>query len=126
MEVVMSADMATFFNRIGKGHRRTIISNLLLLIPGIAADFVIHSNLIKKVYLTELLSKLDEVYLTVIGILICNSLQVSLLCYLGLIMQANRIFSQLLIVCWENAIQHILKCWTAITICVIRMHTLRL
>lgn len=79
MEVVMSADMATFFNRIGKGHRRRIISNLLLLIPGIAADFVIHSNLIKKVYLTELLSKLDEVYLTVIGILICNSLLLAFL-----------------------------------------------
>ena len=45
-----------------------------MLLPGIAADFVIHSSLLKNDYLIRLLSKLDMVYLIVIGVILCNSL----------------------------------------------------
>ena len=71
--------MATFLNKIGKGHRRRIISSVLLVIPGIGADFVIHSGLIQKEYLNALLGRLTLVYITVIGIMICNSLLLAFL-----------------------------------------------
>lgn len=70
----MSDDMATFFNRLTKGKRREILRNILLLIPGIAADFIIHSGIIEKIYLHDLLGKLTVVYLIIIGILVSNSL----------------------------------------------------
>ena len=74
MEVALSQDMATFLYRIDKTHRRKILRNILLLIPGIAADFVIHSGLPKSEYLVRLLGKLDLTYLIVISIIIFNSL----------------------------------------------------
>ena len=70
----MSSDMATFFNRLTKGKRREILRNILLLIPGIAADFVIHSGIIQKKYLHDLFGKLTVVYLIMIGLLVANSL----------------------------------------------------
>ena len=70
----MSDDMATFFNRLTKGKRREILRNILLLIPGIAADFVIHSGIIQKKYLHDLFGKLTVVYLIMIGLLVANSL----------------------------------------------------
>ena len=70
----MSDDMATFFNRLTKGKRREILRNILLLIPGIAADFIIHSGIIEKRFLHDMLGKLTVVYLIIIGILVCNSL----------------------------------------------------
>ena len=70
----MSDDMATFFNRLTKGKRREILRNILLLIPGIAADFIIHSGIIEKRYLHDLLGKLTVAYLIIIGILVSNSL----------------------------------------------------
>ena len=70
----MSNDMATFFNRLTKGKRREILRNILLLIPGIAADFVIHSGIIQKKYLHDLFGKLTVVYLIMIGLLVANSL----------------------------------------------------
>ena len=70
----MFPDMATFLNRLTKGKRREILRNILLLIPGIAADFVIHSGIIRKEYLHDLFGKLTVVYLIAIGLLVCNSL----------------------------------------------------
>lgn len=70
----MSDDMATFLNRLTKGKRREILRNILLLIPGIAADFVIHSGIIQKKYLHDLFGKLTVVYLIMIGLLVANSL----------------------------------------------------
>ena len=70
----MSDDMATFFNRLTKGRRREILRNILLLIPGIAADFLIHSGIIQKKYLHDLFGKLTVVYLIMIGLLVANSL----------------------------------------------------
>ena len=55
-------------------NKRKVIRNILLLIPGIAADFVIHSRLIRNVKLEHLLAKADTVYLCIIAIIICNSL----------------------------------------------------
>ena len=46
----------------------------MLLIPGIAADFVIHSGIIQKKYLHDLFGKLTVVYLIMIGLLVANSL----------------------------------------------------
>ena len=66
--------MATFLYRISKSRRRKILRNILLLLPGIAADFVIHSRLVKSEYLSRLFSKLDMTYLIVISIVIFNSL----------------------------------------------------
>lgn len=56
-----------------------ILRNILLLIPGIAADFIIHSSLIKSESLVRLLVKLDTVYMIVISVLICNCLLLSFL-----------------------------------------------
>lgn len=70
----MFDDMATFFNRLTKGKRREILRNILLLIPGIAADFVIHSGIIQKKYLHDLFGKLTVVYIIMIGLLVANSL----------------------------------------------------
>lgn len=66
--------MATFFHRLTKGKRREILRNILLLIPGVAADFVIHTSIIQKKYLHDLLGKLTVVYLIIIGLLVTNSL----------------------------------------------------
>ena len=50
-------------------YKRKVIRNILLLIPGIGADFVIHSSLIKEEKIEHLLVKLDTVYLIIIGIM---------------------------------------------------------
>ena len=70
----MPDGMATFFHRLTKGKRMEILRNILLLIPGIAADFVIHSGIIQKKYLHDLFGKLTVVYLIMIGLLVANSL----------------------------------------------------
>ena len=71
--------MATFINRLSKSRKRRIVRNILLILPGIAADFVIHSSLIVNEALARLLTKLDIVYLICIGTLICNSLLLAFL-----------------------------------------------
>ena len=68
-------------------YKRKVIRNILLLIPGIAADFVIHSSLIKEEKIEHLLVKLDTVYLIIIGIMICNSL---LLTFLDIYSKSDR------------------------------------
>ena len=60
-------------------NKRKVIRNILLLIPGIAADFVIHSSLIKSDKTEHLFVKLDTVYLIIVGIMICNSLLLTFL-----------------------------------------------
>ena len=70
----MSPGMATFLNRISDSRKRRILINILLIIPGVVADFVIRSGIVEKEYLLKLLVKLDTVYLIVIGILISNSI----------------------------------------------------
>ena len=66
--------MATFIYDINKKQRGRIIRNILLLIPGIAGDFLIHSSLIRNERTAELLGKLDMVYLVIISIMIASSL----------------------------------------------------
>lgn len=71
--------MATLFYRLSKSSRGGLLRNILLLIPGIAGDLIVHSGLIGKEYLHGLLGKMVLVYLIVIGLLICNSLMTAFL-----------------------------------------------
>ena len=71
--------MATFLNMISISRKRKILRNIILLVPGIAADFVIHSSLMKQEWLIRLLVKLDMVYLIGISMLICNSILLAFL-----------------------------------------------
>lgn len=70
----MPPGMATFFrNMMSRIARRRILVNILLLVPGIAGDFLIHSSLVRNQTLYALLNKIDMTYLTVIAVLIFNS-----------------------------------------------------
>lgn len=71
--------MATFLYMVSRNRRRKILRNMLLLVPGIAGDILIHSSLISNGWLIKLLEKLDMVYLIGIGILICNSMLMAFL-----------------------------------------------
>lgn len=71
--------MATFFNRLSKATRRGLLRNILLLLPGIAADLILHLGLIHKPNLLVLLTKLTWAYVSVISVLICNSVLLSLM-----------------------------------------------
>lgn len=57
----------------------SLVRNLLLLIIGIAGDLVIHSIHIPEKYLEILLSRAVAVYLTVVALMICNSLMLAFL-----------------------------------------------
>ena len=72
--------MAIFFNRkaVGKG---ALVRNILLLIPGIAGHFVIFSDIVKGDVLKDILGRVDIVYLTIVGVMICNSLLMMFLDY---------------------------------------------
>ena len=70
----MSSGMATFFYRLGKGTRRSLLRNILLLIPGIGADLLLHFGLVHKANLVALFDKLTWAYTSIIVILIFNSL----------------------------------------------------
>ena len=73
----MFKDMATFLYILNKGRRRKLLRNALLLIPGIAADLILHYGLIKAAHLSDLLPRLTSVYIAVITVLIFNSLLLS-------------------------------------------------
>lgn len=73
----MFKDMATFLYILNKGRRRKLLRNALLLIPGIAADLILHYGLIKAAHLSDLLTRLTSVYIAVITVLIFNSLLLS-------------------------------------------------
>ena len=70
----MFKDMATFLYIPSKGRRMALIRNILLLIPGIAADILIHTDIFKDAALIGVLNKLTQAYLSLIVILICNAL----------------------------------------------------
>lgn len=65
--------------RLGNNRRMSLVRNLLLLIPGIAGDIVIHSTLIHDNYLNLLLSRAVAVYMTIVALMICNSLMMAFL-----------------------------------------------
>ena len=73
----MFKDMATFFHILSKSRRRAILRNVLLLIPGVAADLIMHSSLVKMDFLADLFCRLTNVYITAIIVLIFNSLLLS-------------------------------------------------
>ena len=72
--------MAILFNRKAVG-KRALVRNVLLLIPGIAGHFVILSDIVKGEVLKDILGRIDIVYLTVVGVMICNSLLMMFLDY---------------------------------------------
>ena len=53
----------------------------MLLIPGIAGHFVIFSDIVKGEMLRDILGRIDIVYLTIVGVMICNSLLMMFLDY---------------------------------------------
>ena len=75
----MFSNMATFLNKLNKDTRRGLVRNILLLVPGIAADLVLHFDLVHKAYLLLLLTKLTWAYMVVILIMICNSVLLALM-----------------------------------------------
>ena len=72
--------MAIFINRKAVG-KRALVRNILLLIPGIAGHFVILSDIVKGEVLKDILGRVDIVYLTIVGVMICNSLLMMFLDY---------------------------------------------
>ena len=72
--------MAIFINRKAVG-KRALVRNILLLIPGIAGHFVIFSDIVKGEMLRDILGRIDIVYLTIVGVMICNSLLMMFLNY---------------------------------------------
>lgn len=72
--------MAILFNRKAVG-KRALVRNVLLLIPGIAGHFVILSDIVKGEVLKDILGRIDIVYLTIVGVMICNSLLMMFLDY---------------------------------------------
>ena len=72
--------MAIFLNRKAVG-KRALVRNILLLIPGIAGHFVIFSDIVKGEMLRDILGRIDIVYLTIVGVMICNSLLMMFLDY---------------------------------------------
>ena len=72
--------MAILFNRKAVG-KRALVRNILLLIPGIAGHFVIFSDIVKGDVLKDILGRVDIVYLTIVGVMICNSLLMMFLDY---------------------------------------------
>ena len=72
--------MAIFFNKKAVG-KRALVRNLLLLIPGIAGHFVILSDIVKGDALKDILGRVDIMYLTIVGVMICNSLLMIFLDY---------------------------------------------
>lgn len=75
----MSKGMTTFLYRISKSQKIRILKNILLLLPGIAAEFIIHSSIITNPKHLLLLIKLDSAYIVGISILIGNSLLIAFL-----------------------------------------------
>lgn len=74
MKIAIPDGMAIFIYRLSKTGRSRIIRNLLLLIPGVAADISAHSGLIHHNILEHVLQKLSAVYLIIIGLMLCNSI----------------------------------------------------
>ena len=75
----MFQDMATFLYRLSKDTRKDLLRNLLLLVPGIAADLILHFDLVHRADLLALFTKLTWAYIAVILIMICNSVLLALM-----------------------------------------------
>lgn len=75
----MSDDMATFLYRLNRGRRKALLRNIFLIVPGIAADLILHYDPLHNERLANLFSKLIWTYLAIIAILICNSLLLSVM-----------------------------------------------
>ena len=76
----MFQDMATFFyNMVGRTARLRVVRNVLLLLPGIAGDLLLHSDLLADSGLHDILGRLNMVYITIIAVLIFNSILTALL-----------------------------------------------
>ena len=58
--------MMHIFHRLAKAHRRRILRNVILLVPGIAGDILIHYGLIQNEHLARLLGKFSAVILVAI------------------------------------------------------------
>lgn len=67
------------FHRLAKAHRRRILRNVILLVPGIAGDILIHYGMIQNEHLARLLGKFSAAYITVILVAIFNSILVGFL-----------------------------------------------
>lgn len=65
--------MATFFNIHSLAHRG-LLRNVILIIPGVVAHFIIHSNILKDELLRTILDRTDIIYMVVIAIMTLNSL----------------------------------------------------
>jgi small-conductance mechanosensitive channel len=72
-------DMMHIFHRLAKAHRRRILRNVILLVPGIAGDILIHYGMIQNEHLARLLGKFSAAYITVILVAIFNSILVGFL-----------------------------------------------
>ena len=71
--------MMHIFHRLAKAHRRRILRNVILLVPGIAGDILIHYGMIQNEHLARLLGKFSAAYITVILVAIFNSILVGFL-----------------------------------------------
>lgn len=65
--------MATFFNIHSLAHRG-LLRNVILIIPGVVAHFIIHSSILKDELLRTILDRTDIIYMVVIAIMTLNSL----------------------------------------------------
>ena len=72
--------MAIFFN-IRKSGRKGLVRNIILLALGIAGYYVINGGLIKNEMLMTILDRLDIIYITIVTIMIFNSLLMIFLDY---------------------------------------------
>lgn len=71
--------MMHIFHQLAKAHRRRILRNVILLVPGIAGDILIHYGMIQNEHLARLLGKFSAAYITVILVAIFNSILVGFL-----------------------------------------------
>lgn len=79
MSTLSNTDMSTLFQRLSRGHRRRFWKNIVLLVPGIAGDMIIHYGIIQNEHLAKLLGKFSAVYIVIILVAIFNSLLVGFL-----------------------------------------------
>lgn len=70
----MLSDMATFLFTLSRSRRRSLLRNILLLVPGIAADMIIRSGMLQHIYMADIFGKVTLAYITVVLTFICNSI----------------------------------------------------
>ena len=75
----MSQSMATFFNRLNKVTRKGLLRNILLLLPGIAADIILHFDLVRRADLLSLFNRLTWAYISVVLVMVSNSVLLALM-----------------------------------------------